>query len=84
MIPSISRPGRPLDNAGCESFLKTLKREEFYAGDYCDLEHLAESIERFIERYYNRDRLHSALGYQSSEEFESQSMNRNGEAEREG
>ncbi len=31
MIPSMSRPGNPYDNASCESFLKTLKREEIYA-----------------------------------------------------
>jgi putative transposase len=34
------------------------------------MEHLAEGIEEFIERYYNRCRLHSALGYRSPEEFE--------------
>jgi transposase InsO family protein len=31
MIPSMSRPANPYDNASCESFLKTLKREEIYA-----------------------------------------------------
>jgi Integrase core domain len=35
-----------------------------------DLDHLRANIEEFIERYYNRCRLHSALGYQSPEEFE--------------
>ena len=30
------------------------------------------NIEEFIERYYNRQRLHSALGYHSPEEFEQQ------------
>jgi transposase InsO family protein len=53
-MPSMSRPGHPHDNASCESFLKTLKREEIYANDYRDMEHLAEGIEEFIERYYNR------------------------------
>ena len=72
MIPSISRPGRPQDNAYCESFLKTLKREEIHANDYRDLEHLSERIEEFIERYYNRCRLHSAFGYRSPDEFENQ------------
>ena len=38
MIPSMSRPGNPYDNATCESFLKTLKREEIYASDYEDLD----------------------------------------------
>ena len=63
MIPSMSRPANPYDNASCESFLKTLKREEIYANDYRTLEHLAANIETFIDEYYNQCRLHSALGY---------------------
>jgi len=70
IIPSMSRPANPYDNASCESFLKTLKREEIYANDYRDLEHLFANIEVFIEQYYNRCRLHSALGYRPPEEFE--------------
>jgi len=70
MIPSMSRPANPYDNASCESFMKTLKREEIYAQDYRDLEHLRSNLEAFIEQYYNRQRLHSALGYRSPEEFE--------------
>jgi len=72
MIPSMSRPANPYDNASCESFIKTLKREEIYANQYDDLEHLRANIEGFIEQYYNRQRLHSALGYRSPEEFEQQ------------
>jgi transposase InsO family protein len=70
MIPSMSRPANPYDNASCESFMKTLKREEIYANDYRDLDHLLGNIEAFIEQYYNRCRLHSALGYRPPEEFE--------------
>jgi len=70
MIPSMSRPANPYDNASCESFLKTLKQEEIYASEYRDLDHLRENIAAFIDRYYNRVRLHSALGYRSPEEFE--------------
>ena len=70
MIPSMSRPANPYDDASCESFLKTLKREEIYANEYRDLEHLFANLEAFIEQYYNRCRLHSALGYRSPEEFE--------------
>jgi putative transposase len=70
MIPSMSRPANPYDNASCESFLKTLKREEIYANDYRDLEHLFANIEVFIEQYYNRCRLHSALSYRPPEQFE--------------
>ena len=72
VIPSMSRPANPYDNASCESFMKTLKREEIYANNYDDLEHLRANIEEFIEQYYNRLRLHSALGYRPPEEFEQQ------------
>ena len=70
MIPSMSRPANPYDNASCESFLKTLKREEIYANTYRDLEHLRTNMAAFIDQYYNRTRLHSALGYRPPEEFE--------------
>jgi transposase InsO family protein len=70
MLPSMSRPANPYDNASCESFMRTLKREEIYANSYRDLEDLRVHIEEFIERYYNRIRLHSALGYLPPEEFE--------------
>ena len=76
LIPSMSRPANPYDNASCESFIKTLKREEIYANQYQDLDHLRANIEEFIERYYNRCRLHSALGYQSPEEFEQAAQRR--------
>ena len=72
MIPSMSRPANPYDNASCESFMKTLKREEIYANRYEDLGHMRVNIEEFIEQYYNRQRLHSALGYRPPEEFEQQ------------
>ena len=70
IIPSMSRPANPYDNASCESFMKTLKQEEIYVNNYHDLEQLRNNIEDFIEQYYNRRRLHSALGYRSPEEFE--------------
>jgi len=70
MIPSMSRPANPYDNASCESFMKTLKREEIHANTYRDLDHLRTHVAAFIEQYYNRRRLHSALGYHSPEEFE--------------
>jgi transposase InsO family protein len=70
MVASMSRPGNPYDNARCERFMQTLKQEEIYASAYRDLEHLRENLGDFIERYYNRKRLHSALGYRTPEEFE--------------
>ena len=72
MVASMSRPANPFDNASCESFMKTLKREEIYAHKYEDLDQLRANIEEFIEEYYNRQRLHSALGYRPPEEFEQQ------------
>ena len=80
MISSMSRPANPYDNASCESFMKTLKREEIHANDYRDLTHLRANIEAFIERYYNRCRLHSALGYRSPEEFETEIQSGKSEA----
>jgi putative transposase len=70
MLPSMSRPANPYDNASCESFMKTLKYEEIYAHDYEDRDQLRANVEDFIERYYNRHRLHSALGYRPPQEFE--------------
>ena len=72
MIASMSRPGNPYDNAFCESFIRTLKREQIDAQQYQDLERLRAQVGEFIEQYYNRQRLHSALGYVSPEEFEAQ------------
>jgi putative transposase len=72
MVPSMSRPANLYDNASCESFIKTLKREEIYANAYDNLEQLRSNIEEFVEEYYNRQRLHSALGYRPPEEFEQQ------------
>ncbi len=70
MVPSMSRPGNPYDNAVCESFMKTLKQEEIYCNQYRDFEELSGHLEEFIENYYNRRRLHSALGYRTPEDFE--------------
>jgi hypothetical protein len=50
--------------------MKTFKREEIYANQYADLDHLRANIQEFVEQYYNRQRLHSALGYLPPEEFE--------------
>jgi putative transposase len=55
MIPSMTRPANPFDNASCESFMKTLKREEIYAHKCGDLEHLRANIEEFIDEYYDRE-----------------------------
>lgn len=66
----MSRKANPWDNAACESFMKTLKYEEVYRQEYRDLPEARRSIQRFLEKVYNRQRLHSALGYRPPAEFE--------------
>jgi putative transposase len=69
---SMSRKGNPWDNAACESFMKTLKYEEVLRNEYRDLGEARASIREFLEKVYNRKRLHSALGYVPPAEFEAQ------------
>ena len=67
---SMSRKASPWDNAACESFMKTLKHEEVYRTEYRDLNDTRRRIGRFLDQVYNRQRLHSALGYLSPAAFE--------------
>jgi transposase InsO family protein len=67
---SMSRKGNPWDNAACESFMKTLKYEEVLRNEYRDLADARASIGEFLEKVYNEQRLHSALGYRPPVEFE--------------
>ena len=70
IVPNMSRPANPCDNATCESFMKTLRQEEIYCRDYTDLEDPEQHLGEFLDNYYNRQRLHSALGYRTPAEFE--------------
>ena len=67
---SMSRKGNPYDNAQAESFFKTLKSEEVYLTEYRSMKEVKERLGEFIDQVYNRERLHSALGYVSPVEFE--------------
>lgn len=69
IIRSMSRKGNCWDNAVAESFFKTLKAECVYQHKFADKDQAALIIFEYIETWYNRRRLHSALGYLSPEEF---------------
>ena len=69
---SMSRRGNPYDNAQAESFIKTLKHEEVYLFEYEDITEARARIGHFLEKVYNEQRLHSALGYLPPVEFEQQ------------
>jgi putative transposase len=70
--PSMSAPGNPYDNAKAESFMKTFKKEEVDAKSYKTIQEARSNIGPFLETTYNRQRLHSALGYQTPAGFENQ------------
>jgi putative transposase len=67
---SMSRKGNPYDNALAERFWKTLKYEQVYREDYRNFAQARNNIAAFIDKIYNQQRLHSALGYRPPAEFE--------------
>ncbi|RZK34868.1 MAG: IS3 family transposase, partial [Hymenobacter sp.] len=69
---SMSRKGNCWDNAVAESFFKTLKAECIYQHKLETKQQAALLIFEYIEIWYNRKRLHSALGYISPQDFEKQ------------
>ena len=70
LIQSLSRPGNCYDNAFMESCFGTFKTELLEDGIFSDLSEARMETFDYIEGYYNTQRLHSSLGYQSPEEFE--------------
>ncbi len=72
LVPSMSRKGNCYDNATMESFWGTLKQELVTQENYTTRAQARQSLFVWIETYYNRVRLHSALGYHSPVDFENQ------------
>ena len=70
MEVSMSGQGDCWDNAAMESFWATLKTELVYREHYATRAQAQQSIFEYIEVFYNRQRLHSALGYLSPAAFE--------------
>lgn len=66
---SMSRKENSLDNAPAESFFRTFKRELIYHSKLASKEETKEIVIDYIENWYNRIRIHSALNYQTIEEF---------------
>jgi transposase InsO family protein len=69
LVRSMSRKARPLDNAHMESFFHTMKAELVHQCEFDNDIAAVAHIVQFVE-FYNRERLHSALRYQSPEKYE--------------
>ena len=73
---SMSRSGNPYDNAAMESFNATYKREcvglAEARGGYATRAEASNDFFDYVEKYYNRVRRHSALGYKTPVDFENQ------------
>ena len=70
MRASMGSKGDCFDNATMESFVSSLKREWTHRRRYVDRAEARLDLFRYIEVFYNRERLHSTLGYVSPAEFE--------------
>ncbi|MDA9472554.1 Transposase [Enterococcus sp. 5H] len=73
MYQSFSRKGCPYDNASIESFHASLKKEEVFHHHYLNFKAAKESVFKYIESGYNRQRINSSIGYLTPEAFELQS-----------
>ena len=67
---SLSRPRQCWDNAVAESFFSTLKTELVYRQPLPTRVAARQAVFEYIEVFYNRKRIHSALGYRSPADYE--------------
>lgn len=68
---SYSRKGCPYDNACIESFHSLIKKEEIHHQTYIDSQAAYNAVFEYIESWYNRERIHSSIGYKTPEEVHS-------------
>lgn len=71
---SMSRPGNCWDNAVAESFFHSLKVEWVFHCQYKSRQEDRQSIFEYIEIFYNKQRIHSSIEYQSPEAYESKAF----------
>ncbi len=74
ILHSYSRKGNPYDNACIESFHSVLKKEEIYLHAYQDPVEARRAIFEYIEGWYNRKRIHSAIGYMTPQQKEDEEL----------
>lgn len=67
---SMNRPDCMNDNVYVESFFQSLKTESFKRLEFASEADLRKTLTEYIDRYYNRERLHSALGFNTPDEYE--------------
>ena len=72
MTHSFSYKGNPYDNACIESFHAILKQEEVNHVQYFDFESANLALFKYIEGWYNRERIHGSIGYKTPQEMEDQ------------
>ena len=73
-LSSMGRTGNCYDNATMESFFATLKTELIRGKPFHSKDEARQALFDYIEIFYNRQRLHSALGYRSPVDFEAELM----------
>lgn len=73
--PSMSRTANCYDNAVMESFFASLKAELVHHTRCASIVEARTQIFHYIEAFYNRQRLHSSLGYRSPNAFEASALN---------
>lgn len=74
---SMSRKGNCWDNAVAESFFKIVKSELGYDTKFASRRQASLTLFEFIEGWYNRKRIHQALGYKTPIQVEFEILNRN-------